>query len=296
MRVFPIIIVLAICLLTPASLRAWGFAAHRFIVEEAISRLPGEIRPFYEKNRVFLVEYSIVPDLLRTLGVPDEPPRHFVDLDAFGEYPFDALPRDYDAAVEKFGREKVDGNGLLPWRAEEIYGRLVQAFERAGRRETYSIDDIKLMSAVLAHYIADAHVPFHAIVNYDGQLSGQRGIHSRFESQLFERYRASLTLPRVTMPPVRDPRGFAFDTLLKSFTYTAPLLAADRRAADGLAEYDDVYFDRWFKDAGPVLEQRLADSIAATAAVFTGAWERAGRPAVPLELARRPAKIQKDGR
>lgn len=295
MRVF-LTVVLAICLLTPASPSAWGFAAHRFIVDEAISRLPDEIRPFYEKHRVFLVEYSIVPDLLRNLGVPDEPPRHFVDLDAFGEYPFDALPRDYDAAVAKFGREKVDGNGLLPWRAEEIYGRLVQAFERAGRQEAYSLDDIKLMSAVLAHYIADAHVPFHAIVNYDGQLTGQRGIHSRFESQLFERYRASLTLPRVTMAPVHDPRAFAFDTLVKSSTYTAPLFAADRKATDGLTDYDDTYFDRWFADARPVLEQRLADSIAATAAVFSGAWERAGRPVVPLEFARRPAKIQRDGR
>lgn len=279
------------CLVLPIRLGAWGFTAHRFIMDRAISRLPDAIRPFYEQNRTFLIEYSIVPDLLRNLDVPDEPPRHFLDMDAYGEYPFTALPRDYDEAVRKFGRETVDKNGLLPWRAADIYGRLVKAFERAGRQEGYSLDDVKLMSAVLGHYVADAHVPFHAALNYDGQLTGQRGIHSRFESQLFERMQGSLDLPAVTMPAVRDIRAFMFDTLLESFTLTEPLLEADRRAIAGLTEYGDEYFERWSRDAGPVLARRVADAIAATAAVLTGAWEEAGRPAVPLEVVRRPAKI-----
>ena len=119
----------------------------------------------------------MLPDLLRNLDVPGEPPRHFLDFDAYGPSPFDALPRDFDAAVKKYGRETIEKNGTLPWRVGEIYGRLVKAFERAGRKETYSIDDARLMSAVLAHYVADAYVPFHAAVNYDGQLTGQRGIH-----------------------------------------------------------------------------------------------------------------------
>ena len=289
-RVIAVVIVL-LSLILPARLGAWGFPAHRFIMDRAISGLPDGIRPFYERNRTFLIEYSVVPDLLRNLDVADEPPRHFLDMDAYGEYPFDALPRGYDEAVRTFGQEKITENGLLPWRAAEIYDRLVRAFERAGRQENYSLDDIKLMSAVLGHYVADAHVPFHAVLNYDGQLTGQRGIHSRFESQLFERMEGSLALPAGTMPPVRDARGFMFETLLKSSTYTEALLAADRRATDGLTEYDDVYFERWSRDAGPVLTQRVADAIAATVAMFTGAWEQAGRPALPLEVTRRPAKI-----
>jgi len=291
MKRFVVVVVALLGLVLPARLGAWGFTAHRFIMDQAISRLPDEIRPFYERNRTFMIEYSIVPDLLRNLDVPDEPPRHFLDMDGYGKYPFEALPRDYDEAVRTFGLKKVEENGLLPWRATDIYGRLVTAFERAGRQEGYSLDDIKLMSAVLAHYVADAHMPFHAALNYDGQLTGQRGIHSRFESQLFERMQGSLALPAVTMPPVRDMRAFMFDTLLKSFTYTEPLLEADRRAAAGLAEYGDTYFERWSRDAGPVLTQRVADAIAATVAVFTGAWEEAGRPVVPLEFTRRPAKI-----
>jgi len=291
MRRLLAVVTILLTLILSARVGAWGFTAHRFIMDQAIARLPDAIRPFYEQNRSFMVEYSIVPDLLRNLDVPDEPPRHFLDMDAYGAYPFTALPRAYDEAVRTFGREKVDENGLLPWRATDIYGRLVKAFERAGRQEGYALDDIKLMSAVLGHYVADAHMPFHAALNYDGQLTGQRGIHSRFESQLFERMQGSLVLPAVTVPPVHDIRAFMFDTLLESFTYTGPLLDADRRAAAGLTEYGDEYFARWSKDAGPVLTARVATAIAATAAVLTGAWEEAGRPEVPLAFTRRPAKI-----
>jgi hypothetical protein len=290
MRVMAVVCVLA-GLLCPVSLRAWGGAAHRFIMAEAISRLPEELRPFYEHNRTFLIEYSILPDLLRNLDVPDEAPRHFIDIDAYGEYPFEELPRDYDEAVRKFGRETVEARGVLPWRSAEIFDRLVGAFERAGRQEARSLDDIKLMSAVLAHYVADAHVPFHAVRNYDGQLTGQRGIHARFESALFERLRESASFAVVDIPPVHDARRFVFETLLASVTCAEVVLTADRRAAAGRDAYDDGYFKEWSREAGPVLTRRVAEAIGATVAVIAGAWEEAGRPAVPLELDRRPARI-----
>ena len=69
----------------PVSLRAWGFTAHRFIMDQAIARLPDEIRPYYERNRTFMIEYSIVPDLLRNLDVSDEPPRHFLAMEGYGK-------------------------------------------------------------------------------------------------------------------------------------------------------------------------------------------------------------------
>jgi hypothetical protein len=285
------VVVLALCALTPAPVRAWGFAAHRFIMEHAIDRLPDELRPFYAQSRTFLVEYSIMPDLLRNLDVPEEPPRHFIDMDAYGEYPFDALPHDYDAAVRKFGRDTIEKNGVLPWRVDEIFGRLVRAFERAGRGETYSLDDVRLMSATLAHYVADAHMPFHAVKNFDGQLTGQKGIHARFETELFERYQGRLVLPELTIPPIHDAKAFVFDAVAVGAGLTAPILDADRRAAAGRREYDDVYFDRFFAEVGPILERRVAESIAATAAVFAGAWERAGRPVLPLDPSRRPRKV-----
>src|ERR1700674_1378624 len=95
----PLIFVALLVLLVPSPAAAWGFETHKFIVSRAIDILPEAIRPFFQANRVFVVEHVIDPDLWRTAGFTDEPPRHFVDIDAYGKYPFNDLPRDYDAAL-----------------------------------------------------------------------------------------------------------------------------------------------------------------------------------------------------
>ena len=43
-------------------------------------------------------------------------------------------------------------------------------------------------SAELSHYVGDAFVPLHTTINYDGQLTDQKGLHSLWESQLPERF------------------------------------------------------------------------------------------------------------
>ncbi len=290
MRVL-IAVVIAWCLVAPAPIGAWGFDIHRFIVQEAIPLLPEAIRPFYEKYRTVVIEHSIDPDLWRTAGFEEEPPRHFVDLDAFGPAPFDALPRDYDTAVKKFGKAMVEKNGLLPWRAAEIDAQLVRAFQRLAQGQPYAYDDIKFFSAVLAHYVSDAHVPFHAIVNYDGQLTNQRGIHGRFETELFLRYRPALALTPARRAPIRNVRDFVFDTLVEGAGLTDQVLQADRKAAAGRDAYDDAYFDAFLGAVKPTLERRLKEASSAVAAIIAGAWEEAGKPALPLDPPRTVRKI-----
>ena len=124
-------------LVTPSPVVAWGFETHKFIVSRAIDVLPDELRPFFQANRVFVVEHCIDPDL----------------------YPFSSLPRDYDAAVAKFGQETVSARGLLPWRAWEISGNLGRAFQRHQRGVGSAAGDVKFFAAIIGHYAADAHVP-----------------------------------------------------------------------------------------------------------------------------------------
>src|SRR4029077_16003668 len=97
------------------------------------------------------------------------------------------------------------------WRTGEIYDRLRQAFADASKGTApHAASNAQFYAGILSHYVADAHVPFHATVNYDGQLTGQRGIHARFEGELFARYRDRLTIAPPALPPVSDPRGFIF--------------------------------------------------------------------------------------
>ena len=287
----PVIVVVAVAVAAerPA---AWGFEAHRLIADRAVDLLPAEIRPFFVKHRAFISEHAIDPDLWRTAGWIEEPPQHFLDMDAYGPAPFDAIPHDKDAAIAKFGKDMVQKNGLLPWRVDEMYSKLVRAFADAKADRPYARDNIKFLSAVLAHYVGDAHVPFHAVLNHDGQVTNQQGLHSRFESQMFDRYRLRLRIRPAPITVTKSPRDFIFDTLAVSASLAEPMLAADRDAIGSGDVYDAAYYDRFFARAQPVLERRLSEAIAATAALITQAWEEGGKPSladVPAQDRRRRA-------
>jgi hypothetical protein len=266
----------------PAPAFAWGAAAHRFIMGRAIDLLPPGLRPFFERHRDEVVLRVNDPDLWRVAGW-DDGPNHFLNLGRpeLGPYPFAALPRDYNAAVEKFTLATLKRIGTLPWREAEEYANLRRAFEGFRRSGSFAAGDTVLFAAVAAHYIQDAHMPLHASNNDDGQLTGQNGIHGRFETALFERYRSRLTIAPPAVAPIVNARDAAFETLLASHELVDRLLRADRDAAGGRKIYDTAYFDRFLSGAKPLLEQQIGRSIAVTAAVIVGAWEAAGKPVVP---------------
>ena len=284
-------VVLSVLLLLPTPAAAWGFEAHKFIVARVVALLPAEIRPYFEKHRAEFVERSIDPDLWRNAGYGDvEAPHHFVDMDAYGAYPFKDLPHEYDAVVKKHGIDTVRKNGTLPWRTDEMYKKLVEAFtQKAG----YSRDNIRYYASWVAHYVSDAHVPFHASLNHDGQLTNQWGIHSRFETEAFERFQDRLKVVPGSLITVKDSKRLMFETLTKSFTYVKPILDADLEAVKGRDTYDDGYFTLFFSKVQPIMEKRLADSIVDTASLIVAAWIEAGRPAVPLESPRTPRKVRR---
>lgn len=285
MRRLLVVLGVAAVAAAPARTHAWGYEAHKAIMERVIGLLPPELRPLYEQNRSTLVERAIDPDTWQVAGFDDhESPHHFLDLDweGYGKYPYTGLPRDYTAAIAKFGKARIEQNGTLPWRVEEVYGDLRRAFEAYERRGPFGRFDILFFSAWLTHYVSDAHVPFHAVFNYDGQLTGQHGIHARFEAYLFERYRDQWRIAPTPIAPVRNPRDFVFDVVLAGTQLVAPILKSDLDALGARDEYDDQYYDVFFKANRSVLERRLNEAIAASAAMIAGAWEAAGKPAVPL--------------
>jgi hypothetical protein len=283
--------ILAIALCLPTEAAAWGFEGHKYILDRAIPLLPPEIRPYFLKFRVSIVEHTIDPDLWRTAGWEAESPRHYLDMDGYGPYPFTELPHEYDAAVAKYGKDAVEKNGLLPWRAQEMFDKLVDAFAQKG---PYSRENIKFFSSVLAHYVADAHVPFHAALNHDGQLTGQWGLHTRFESDLFDRYRLRLRVtPKAPVSTLTEARDFVFTTLTESYTFVQPILDADKAAIDSRDLYDDAYYGAFFGKVRPILEARLSASITDVASLITGAWVKAGRPALPLTQTLPPRKVRR---
>jgi len=285
-------VVALIALAAPQPAMAWGTAAHRHIMARAIDLLPAELKPFFLQHKDEVVMRVVDPDLFRVLGW-EEDPNHFVNFGAkeLGEYPFKELPREYGAAIEKFGLATLRRNGLLPWRQQEEFGNLRRAFE-GFTRETYGVGNTVLFAAVMSHYIQDAHQPLHASVNYDGQMTGNTGIHARFETALFERFQSRLTIRPAPPAPILNSRDAAFDALLSSYQLVDSILKADVDARQGKETYDDEYFERLFTTVRPILERRLGDAITATAGLIMGAWEQAGRPVLKPAGPRPPQKIK----
>ncbi len=279
--------------LVPVPASAWGFAGHQLIMKRAIELLPPELKPLFERYRDEVVIRVKDPDLWRNAGWPEDS-HHFFNfgMRELGDYPFAPLPREYGAALEKFGPSLLDKIGKLPWREAEEFGNLRRGFEGFKREGRYSAGDVVLFSAVASHYIQDAHQPFHASNNYDGQLSGNHGIHARFESDLIERFESRLTLTPVAPKAINNPRDFAFDVLLASYQLVDPILKADTASVAGKDTYDDDYYEKMFTTVKPMLERRLSDAISATAGIIIGAWEQAGRPVIRLDGPRQVQKVK----
>lgn len=280
--------------LVPATASAWGFTAHKYIMGRALDLLPPELKPFFDHYREEVVVRAVDPDLWRNVGWEDDP-NHFINfgMKELGRYPFAELPREYGAAIEKFGQTLLARIGKLPWREAEEFGNLRRAFEGFKHDSSYAPSDVVLFAGVASHYMQDAHQPFHATNNFDGQLTNNTGVHARFERDLVERF-----LPRMTVHPARpsavtNPRDTAFDVLLASYQLVDGILQADTDAIAGRDAYDAAYFEAFFTKVRPVLERRLAEAITATAGVIIGAWEQAGRPALALEGARPVQRVKK---
>src|SRR6188768_4315634 len=138
MRVIISALFAAIVLSMPLSLGAWGMDVHRLITKRAIENLPADIRPFYLQRIEFISEHAADPDLWRIVGLRgdmgDEDPNHFLDIDGLDDpRPFANVPRDWRAFVAKYGVERANKAGRLPWRAEEVYRLLVARFQDVGK-------------------------------------------------------------------------------------------------------------------------------------------------------------------
>lgn len=287
-----------VVILLPQPTGAWGMDVHRFITRRAVEQLPADLRPFYVAKVDFISEHSADPDLWRVVGLKgplgEEDPNHYLDLDALDEpAPFKNVPREWDAFVARYGLDRANKMGRLPWRAEEIYNRLVTTFQDIGKGTApYAPDNSRYLVAILAHYLEDAHVPFHATANHDGQLTNQRGIHSRFESDLVLRNLSKLTIATpVAVKPMASIRDFVFDTLVDSQALVAPLLEADRKAALGHEKYDDAYYMSFAPDSLSIAERRINAAVAAVVSAVVSAWEKGGKPKLPVTSSATSAPI-----
>lgn len=157
----------------------WGFYAHQRINRMAVFTLPQEMIRFYKHHIQYITEKAVNPDKRRYI-MKEEAPRHYIDLDVYGDSAVHKMPRYWNDAVEQYTEDTLKAYGIVPWHINLVKYQLTQAFL------SRDIDRILRYSADIGHYIGDAHVPLHTTENYNGQMTGQHGIHGFWESRLPE--------------------------------------------------------------------------------------------------------------
>ncbi len=79
----------------------WGFFGHRKINRMAVFTLPPDMIIFYKKHIEYITDHAVDPDK-RRYATKHEAVRHYIDLDIWGEYPFEGFPRTHAGAVMKY--------------------------------------------------------------------------------------------------------------------------------------------------------------------------------------------------
>ncbi len=339
---------------------AWGFFAHRRINRLAALTLPPEMMVFFKPNIDWVSDHATDPDM-RRYATTWEAPRHYIDLDEYGEAPFEYLPRtfleallqycdiwgvnsagdtllvfggeravpfepeaswksyfarhiqprfsdedktlnadtlnvllrsqgnDFAVLENAFFRESLSAHGIVPWHLQKMQRDLTQAFRRRDSKR------ILRLCADMGHYIADAHVPLHTTSNYNGQKTGQEGIHGFWESRIPELFADTEYDYFVGKPEyIAQTTDYFWSMVLSSHEMVDSVLDLERALRLSFPKDRQMCpdmrngvviiapcrdFAAAYQDAlQGMVERRMRDAIHAVANAWYTAWVDAGQP------------------
>lgn len=266
----------------------WGFFAHKKINYYSVFLLPPQMLTLYKPNIDFLFEHAIDPDK-RRYAVAEEGPRHYIDIDYYGAYPYPELPRKWDDAVAKYTEDTLMAHGIVPWHVQTMLYRLTDAFKEK------NFSRIMKNSAEIGHYIADAQVPLHVSSNHNGQATNQRGIHGFWESRVPElladknfdffigkaeyiKNPGEFIWARVMESGKAADSVLLFEKELSAQFPTDRKYAFEQRNKLTIRQYSSDFTIAYNKKLNGMVERQMRQSISAIASFWYTAWVNAGQP------------------
>lgn len=203
--------VLTVSVATTVEAHRWGEDGHLMAGRAAAELLPDDLPAFFIEAAPQLSWLDPEPDRWRSREMPTMDGGfsydHYIDLENMPADAWQATDRWaflrtlYNHNVQatgELGRPERDV-GLLPYRIEELYQRLLTGFRRwresEGEERRWIEERIVNDAGVLGHYVTDAAQPHHTTVHYNGWnassladepnpegFTEERGFHGRFES------------------------------------------------------------------------------------------------------------------
>jgi hypothetical protein len=267
---------------------SWGYLIHRTINQLAVYELPDPMRLYFHDNMKYIVKYSIRPDQRRS-DDPKEAPKHFIDLELFGDSAAWKMPMTWNAAVKKYGVDSLERCGYVAYYIMTVKHQLTAAFRKGHK------DSILFYATDLAHYIGDVHVPLHVTENYDGQLTGQKGLHSLWETMVPEieldkydlrsKHKARyLKQPERAVWRAIRQTWLLLDDVFKeerevsrSFTDSTKYRVQIRKGKE-YKSYTSAFAKAYSARLGKTINQQLVRSVDLVADFWYTCWVDAGRP------------------
>ncbi len=266
----------------------WGFLVHKTVHQLAVYELPTDIRPFFYQNMESLVANAPRPDTRRNTD-STEAPKHFIDLEMFGEKAATKMPLDWEAATEKYSKDSLLKYGYVPYHIVYMKEKLTEAFKSRKK------DSILFYATDLAHYIGDANVPLHTSVNYDGQLTNQKGLHSLWESMIPELEIGSYELYSSHKASyLKNPSKAIWVAIRRSAKLVPQMLATELEVSKGFTEtqkfrtqlrrgretksYTTEFAKAYAAALGNTIHNQLINSANLISDFWYTSWVDAGKP------------------
>lgn len=300
---------LPLCLAVPCLGFVWGFFGHKEINRLAVFTLPSDMIGFYKKNIEFLIAESVSPDR-RRYAVKDEAPRHYIDLEEYGDSAVFKLPRTWQKAIDQYGEDTLMERGIVPWQIMRAYGQLKNAMM------LYDPQKILKSSAELGHYVADANVPLHTTSNHDGQLTDQVGLHGFWESRLPELFFKEYNFFVGKAVYIDNVQEYSWEAVTRAHLAVDSVLILEREVGQSMENkkysfetrgkqtvkvMSYAYAKAYHEALNGMVERQMRASVKMTGDLWYSAWVDSGQPNLkklieykpsPQELADRKKELE----
>jgi hypothetical protein len=203
---------------------SWGYRGHKKISESAPPCFPPSLSFLLGNFSTVLVDSASAPDYRKDRD-PNEEPKHYLDIDNYNEFLMTGrIPMTWDSITLMHPMWFILDNGTLPWATEVTFDSLKSCFAR------HDLTNAAYFAADLGHYVGDGHQPLHITANFDGQLTGNDEIHSRYETYMINSFNTSIIYPVDSVEYIADLQSFIFTYIYENYRYVDSILNADNIA------------------------------------------------------------------
>lgn len=254
------------------SIFGWGGQAHFLINQKSVYGFNSEAQYLFTWQQV-LADHASDADSRKSQD-PNEAPKHYIDIDNYSQFvSLGYIPQNLDSLINIYGYNFVYDQGILPWAIIASFDSLKANLQRL------NFEKAMLIAADLGHYIGDAGMPLHITVNYNGQQTGQTGIHSRYESKMISNYLNEINFTPGNAEYITDVSNFVFNFIYDNYPYVDSLLAADLTAkTTSGGSYNSTYYAKLWSLTKFFTIKMLQKSSTALASLIYTAWVDAGKP------------------